>query len=33
VADVSLASSDAALEAAGFIRDERGLRFVKESDD
>ena len=31
--DVSLASSDAALEAAGFIRDERGLRFVKESDD
>jgi cyanophycin synthetase len=26
-------SSDAALEAAGFVRDERGLRFVKESDD
>ena len=25
--------SDAALEAAGFVRDERGLRFVKESDD
>ena len=26
-------SSDAALEAAGFVRDERGLRFVKESED
>lgn len=26
-------AADAALEAAGFIRDERGLRFVKESDD
>jgi cyanophycin synthetase len=26
-------SGDAALEAAGFIRDERGLRFIKESDD
>ena len=26
-------SADAALEAAGFIRDERGLRFVKESED
>ena len=26
-------SGDAAMEAAGFIRDERGLRFVKESDD
>ena len=26
-------SGDAALEAAGFVRDERGLRFVKESDD
>ena len=26
-------SGDAALEAAGFMRDERGLRFVKESDD
>ena len=26
-------TGDAALEAAGFIRDERGLRFVKESDD
>ena len=24
---------DAALEAAGFVRDERGLRFVKESED
>ena len=24
---------DAAVEAAGFIRDERGLRFVKESED
>ncbi len=26
-------AGDAALEAAGFVRDERGLRFVKESDD
>jgi cyanophycin synthetase len=26
-------NSDATLEAAGFVRDERGLRFVKESDD
>ena len=26
-------SADAALDAAGFIRDERGLRFVKESED
>ena len=26
-------AGDAALEAAGFIRDERGLRFVKESED
>jgi cyanophycin synthetase len=26
-------ANDAALEAAGFVRDERGLRFVKESDD
>ena len=26
-------AGEAALEAAGFIRDERGLRFVKESDD
>lgn len=26
-------SSDVTMEAAGFVRDERGLRFVKESDD
>ena len=32
-ADEANTSSDAALEAAGFVRDERGLRFVKESDD
>jgi cyanophycin synthetase len=25
--------NEAALESAGFVRDERGLRFVKESDD
>ena len=29
----TVVAGDANLEAAGFVRDERGLRFVKESDD